>query len=137
MVEIAVSLLELPNKEYIFQRRTSDAPTSPGLLGLFGGHRESSDGTVLEAVQRELGEETSLNLTKDDFLYITAERETSPSGEGGRQYHLFLAKVSDVDFEIFEGAGKEVYSLDEAITRSDIASGARLLIEKVIREELV
>lgn len=61
--KLALILLELRGKELlIFQRRDADAPTSPSLLGLFGGHMEPDEKDPLEAAYRELDEETSLGL---------------------------------------------------------------------------
>lgn len=55
---------------YILQRRADNAAKgAAGLIGAFGGKIETGESPV-EAVCRELSEETSLRPTTDDFDYL-------------------------------------------------------------------
>jgi len=55
---------------YILQQRSSDPRKgASGLIGAFGGQIENGE-TALEAVCRELREETSLKLSTEDFTYL-------------------------------------------------------------------
>ncbi len=131
MAEIAVALLETNHKKYVFQRRTDDAPTHPGLISFFGGHVEPGEGK-LEATVRELNEETSLGLTKDDLKFLF----TLKVKESGNLVHTYYAKAGNGSFEIYEGKGKEVYSLEELVNRDDVTPGTMVAIRKIIKEGL-
>lgn len=136
MIEIAVALLKTKDGKYVFQRRTKDAPVSAGLLSFFGGHMEVGE-EAREAVTRELNEETSLGLGKDDFKHLKTETFINPELKKHIKFSLFVAKIKDDKFDIFEGDGKEVCEIENFLKRDDIALGTRFMLEKIKQEGLI
>ena len=111
--------------DYVFQRRTDDAPTDAGLLGLFGGSIET-DETPLEAAFRELKEETSLDVSVEDLqLVIDADM---PTLKGPIHAHVFTVSIRETTLEVYEGTGFEVLSKDAFLKRVDTSKGARHLL---------
>lgn len=130
MTEIAVALLKTKDRKYVFQRRTKDAPTSPGKLGFFGGHMEPGEDKLTAAV-RELNEETSLNLTKKDLKFVVTEADDQLA------VHLFEVEVGNTDFEVFEGDGKEMYSIKDVMKRKDLSKATSSVLKKIIEEGII
>jgi 8-oxo-dGTP pyrophosphatase MutT (NUDIX family) len=128
--EIAVAILVLPDGRYVLQRRTYDAPIAPGLLGLFGGHIEAGE-TPLEAICRELAEETSLDISS---LSLSRKRKilVPASANFGRDriFHIFEANIASDNFKVFEGVGAESYSKDELLSRDDVSETVQRTIKK-------
>ena len=61
---------------WLLNVRADDASYAPGTIGLIGGHVEQSDGPerVLEStVQREVAEETGIDLNGIPLLYLDSE----------------------------------------------------------------
>jgi 8-oxo-dGTP pyrophosphatase MutT (NUDIX family) len=115
----------------VFQRRDHNTDVYPGLLTFFGGRIDGGE-SPREACIRELSEETSLrevNLTEFEPLLLDVPF-TLPNSRVV-QVHLFSAKIHDADFSTFEGAGAEVFTIDEVLIRSDVAEVARLLLQRV------
>ncbi|HET9850330.1 MAG TPA: NUDIX hydrolase [Candidatus Saccharimonadales bacterium] len=123
MVSIAVIFLRLPDGRFIFQRRGKTAPTSPGLLGLFGGHIEEME-SADEAVRRELSEETSLQADKISIQKLADKLIQYDDGQE-RHFFYYLADIENPGFKVYEGEGKEVYSLKAALKRSDLTISTR------------
>lgn len=136
MTKLAIALLQLPNGEFMFQRRTDDAPTSPGLLGCFGGHIEPQE-TPQEAVVRELGEETDLELEDKDFKLLLESDVPGRGEEIETHSYVFLAHVATAEFKVFEGKWSEAHSLDQLLSRGDVAHTTRYLLECIIEKELI
>ena len=68
-VEVSIGFIRRDGT-YLMQRRpNSKTVGAAGLIGLFGGTIEQGE-TPIEAVCRELGEETSLELSPEDFSYL-------------------------------------------------------------------
>lgn len=125
-------MLRLPDGRVVMQRRDGKAPTSPNMLGFFGGHMEA-DETPSIAVKRELKEETSLPVGDLQFEHeITAEVPSpdSPSVIGTR-VHLFSTHISSADFAVYEGSGAETHELASLLERNDVAPTARYLLENI------
>jgi 8-oxo-dGTP pyrophosphatase MutT (NUDIX family) len=128
--EIAVAILVLPDGRYVLQRRTYDAPIAPGLLGLFGGHIEAGE-TPLEAICRELAEETSLDisslsLSRKSKILVPA----STNFDRDRIFYIFEANIASDNFKVFEGVGAESYSKDELLSRDDVSETVQRTIKK-------
>jgi 8-oxo-dGTP pyrophosphatase MutT (NUDIX family) len=118
-------LLQLPDGRFVFQRRTKDAPISPGLLSLFGGHIEQGE-KPLHALRRELSEETSLDAGHIHVHHAGTYR----SREAGKGLmNLYVALIKTPEFKVLEGKGHETYSLREALGRDDIDPDARYVME--------
>ena len=119
--------LRLPDGRLIMQRRDAGAPTSPSLLGFFGGHIEKGE-DALTAAYRELHEETSLPDSLD-LLSITSLSIPSPHNDGSSQlFHLFQTNIMDETIRVYEGTGFEVYSIEELKARLDLTFTARHLL---------
>jgi 8-oxo-dGTP pyrophosphatase MutT (NUDIX family) len=135
MKHIAVTILILPDKQVVLQRRDFNTQVSPGLLGLFGGSVEGEE-SFFQAACRELKEETSLAV---DELNISSLGEIEiPSSQGKpepRMFHVFLANLESSNFEVYEGVGLEVFDLENVLDRIDLAPSARVILEKIRSDE--
>lgn len=131
MQKLTLILFRLPDGKVILQRRTKDAPYGAGLLGIFGGWVEKGE-TVDECLTREIKEETSLDVSDlpikpiNDFI-IPAGKDF----DRDRHFYLYEAKVSSLDFEVYEGDGAESYSFSEIKERDDLTASARYVFEHI------
>ena len=127
MIEIAGTLLFTPEGKVVLHRRDEKAPTSPNLLGLFGGHAEE-DETPEATARRELAEEISLDVTRltlqqiGKFLLIQDGQEV--------QFTTYRTIVPTTEFEVYEGVGAEIYSIEEALARQDLTRSTRITITR-------
>jgi 8-oxo-dGTP pyrophosphatase MutT (NUDIX family) len=101
------------------------------MLGFFGGHLDPEEARD-HAIVRELGEETSLDVSALGLRFI--KRLLLPvglhvPGEEAVAY-IYGATVPDTNFYVFEGVGSEVYSIPEALKRSDLAATVRYILEQ-------
>ncbi len=132
MVEVSVIWLVLPSGDVVLQRRDKKTNVSPGLLGLFGGHIEAGE-TPEEAIKRELSEETSLDVSSLTIDYITNTELPHPNNPTTRRKIYFYKTTIDSDnFNVFEGAGSETYSIAELKRRKDIASSAEYFLANLL-----
>lgn len=113
MADKSVVIFTLPDGRVVFQRRTQDAPTNPGKLGLFGGHIEWGE-SPMQALIREICEETGIVSTASDIKFMT-----KLGSEGGYVF-VFKAAILNADFPVYEGDGAEVYTVAEALARDDL-----------------
>jgi 8-oxo-dGTP pyrophosphatase MutT (NUDIX family) len=125
MTQTSAAVLILDNHKLVFQRRDSLAPAAPNLLGLFGGHFEDSE-TPEQALQRELQEETSLDLKKLDFKYLFFVDYPDKV-----RTHVFVTHITSEHFKVFEGSGEEVYSFDDVLKRKDLEPDTRVILERI------
>jgi 8-oxo-dGTP pyrophosphatase MutT (NUDIX family) len=132
MKQLAVTILVLPDGKFVFQRRGSKAPVAPNELGLFGGNLENGE-TPIEAVRRELGEETSLPVEKLAFTQL-ANFEIQDGSAETRRFYVFRTPIDTSDFDVFEGERAEIYSRSEALARSDLTVTTRKVIKELIEE---
>lgn len=121
---LIIPRIENTNK-LVFQRRDGKAPTDPNLLGLFGGSIEANE-TPMDAALRELTEETSLRVSRDDL--VLAGDADMPTAKGPAHAHVYVVAVQDANFEVYEGGGLEVFTKDEILARDDLAPAARHLL---------
>ncbi len=129
MLEIASVALVLPDGRLVFQRRDGNTKVSPNKVGFFGGKIEQGE-TPLEAIVREIGEETSLSVTPEQFTKVA----TYESSE--KRYHMFKMDIKDVDFEVYEGIGFEVYTLEQIMKRTDTTHALQIAKEKQLLTSL-
>lgn len=128
--QFTIVLFQLPDGRYVLQRRTKDAPYAPGRLGIFGGRVEEGE-TPNECIKRELKEETNLDIAaielrqKTEFIIPSSEDFDRP-----RYFFLYEAKLSNLDFEVYEGDGAEAYALEELRQRDDLVYPAQYVIGK-------
>jgi 8-oxo-dGTP pyrophosphatase MutT (NUDIX family) len=135
MRHVSLILLTLPDGRLVFQRRGKDAPRSPDMLGLFGGHIDKGE-TADAAMARELSEETSLKL--DDYKWgFVQDFVFHPSQQTEATFHLYWAEIPNADFEVdmAEAQGAEVYTNKEALARTDIAEAVRYALENILKEK--
>jgi len=125
-------ILQLPDEKIIFQRRDDKAPISPNTLAFFGGGIESGE-KPRDAAIRELAEETSLELEGLEFHYITMYTYNDLAADIGKKFYLFRTNIPHADFKVYEGKGAEVYSLQEALEREDIAPAAKHVLHNILR----
>jgi 8-oxo-dGTP pyrophosphatase MutT (NUDIX family) len=117
-------LLRLPDGRLVFQRRTKDAPVSPLMLSLFGGHIESHE-KALHALRREVSEETSLDIKHLHVRHMGTYRQKDADG----LMNLYVVDIKSPEFQVYEGLRQESYRLDEALTRDDLHPNTRYILE--------
>lgn len=128
---IVVALLILPDKRLILQRRSTDAPVAPGMLGFFGGHIEDNESPD-EAIVRELAEEISLPVALDSMKRRGSYLLPEPISMGSTiTFHVYEAVVPTMEFDIFEGEAAEAYAAEEVMQRNDVSRSTQYVIEKV------
>jgi len=91
-VSIANVLLVRPECEIAFELH--DRQDGRGLkLSLFGGRVDPGDASPLDAIVREIGEETNLSVQPDELICITRLRVPATVSRRGDtlDYHLFGA----------------------------------------------
>jgi 8-oxo-dGTP pyrophosphatase MutT (NUDIX family) len=81
--EIACAIIIDTHRRFLLQQR-DDIPgiLCPGLVGLFGGHREDGE-TFLQCAVREVREEISYFVKPDRFEYLASYSGVDPDAEGG------------------------------------------------------
>jgi 8-oxo-dGTP pyrophosphatase MutT (NUDIX family) len=97
------------------------------LLSAFGGQIEEGESPEAAAL-RELQEETSIRYPVLILPIGVMERDSTV-------YHMFQATIRDDDFEVYEGAGKEVHSVTAALALTDLAEPARFALTRHARED--
>ena len=132
MVDLAVVLFRLAGtSKVIMQRRKKDKPIAPGLLGCFGGRVEVGE-TPLEAIRREIQEETSLDVSQLTLRQlIEAEIPNATEVTGGIRAYVFEATLPEANFEDYEGDGLEVYEFSKLVKRSDLAPSSKWLFSQL------
>jgi len=133
MVRIAVVILKLPDGKVVFQRRDQGARISSGLLGYFGGQIEP-DEIPDDAIKRELGEETSLDISKLSMRFLgsfelSAQQTRAPED---RTFFLYETFIPDLNFKVREGERAEAYTKAEALSRGDLTVSAQYIIKNFV-----
>ena len=129
---VKIALL-LGSDTVVLQHRDKDAPTNPGMYTFFGGSIENGeDGRT--AAARELREETSL-VFDDDALRVIAAYPR----EGGGVMSVFTLLLSSDEFDVYEGAGKFVMSLQNVLANPLVTEGTKIAARHIIetRKEIV
>jgi 8-oxo-dGTP diphosphatase len=121
---IAVVLLVDPHGRMLMQHRSDDAPISPSLWGLPGGHVEEGE-EPLAAAHRELLEETGLTVSRLDLWWRGVKPGNSRRVEVWA-YHGVTAASQD-DVVLGEGQAMVFLPPAEALAR-DLATTARLVV---------
>jgi 8-oxo-dGTP pyrophosphatase MutT (NUDIX family) len=120
-MSVTVALLfKYTDGEYLFQRRTDDAPRCPDLLSFFGGHADPGE-DLLQALAREAGEEVSIPFSDMEPQYIGAVFTSNDEPlEEDHTTHVYVVPISSLEFKVYEGKAAEKYSLEEVMKRTDI-----------------
>jgi 8-oxo-dGTP diphosphatase len=96
--EVAGALVIDTRGRFLLQQRDNvPGILFPGMIGLFGGHREG-DETFLECVVREIHEELSFLIPPERFQHLASYRGTDPYSAGGTLWRE-LYVTSDVPVE--------------------------------------
>jgi 8-oxo-dGTP diphosphatase len=81
---------------FLFQQRDNNPEILyPGMIGLFGGHREGSE-TFLECVVREIYEEISYFVPSERFAHLVSYEGPDPR-DGTFHSEIFVATNIPVD----------------------------------------
>lgn len=130
MSEVVGALLVSLDEEVVLQRRDGNTAYCPHMLGLFGGSVEAGENPY-QAMYRELSEESSLDLSQIR-LGLAVEQDFCKS-----KFYLFRIIIPTIDFEVNEGAGAEIYLVQEALTRSDTTQSARFMLRREIERDSI
>lgn len=126
-VKVTGILPILPDGRVVLQRRDYQADVSKGLLALFDGHILDKE-DPLEGAKRELAEETSLDIGQVALRHIATFTQLPSQFENTQKparLDLFFAGVPSDEFSVFEGIGKEVMTVKEALKREDLTISLR------------
>jgi 8-oxo-dGTP diphosphatase len=104
--EIACAIIIDTHRRFLLQQR-DDIPgiLCPGMVGVFGGHREGGE-TFLQCVVREVHEEISYFVKPDRFEHLASYSGLDPDAAGGTLHGEFFV-VRDIPADallITEGA---------------------------------
>jgi 8-oxo-dGTP diphosphatase len=91
--EIACAIIIGTCRRFLFQQR-EDVPgiLCPGMVGLFGGHREGNE-TFLQCVVREVHEEISYFVAPESFEHLVSYSGVDADAEGGTlRGEFFIAR---------------------------------------------
>jgi len=102
----------------------------PGMVGLFGGHREGNE-TFLECVVREVHEEISYFVLPEQFEYLAERHGVDPDVEGGIIHgQVFVARDIPSDkLMITEGSLLIVRPDELSRIEPNLAPSARLALK--------
>ncbi len=102
--------------ENVYLQRRDTVPGLPysGELAIFGGHVDDGE-EFIDAAVRELGEETDLGIREADLTRLDEYHlpPDTPEGIPERHYAVYMHELSETDFEVYEGVGYEVYSIEQ------------------------
>lgn len=130
---VAISL-NLPDGKHVFQRRCDNAPHSRGMLAMVGGGVEDDDFCSYWAADREFDEEVvhdSIPLEYVGYTFYISEVLDPPIA----RIHIYKGEVSHLP-ELKEGNGAEVFELDEALERDDVATSTGYLLRRMQQGKL-
>ena len=118
----------------LLQRRTDDAPRAAGMLGLFGGGRESAeclDETLLRELQEELGW-----APEADALHLLGLVELDQMGATSLSARFFARLPQGTPLTCMEGAIEE-HSCRTALECPSLTLCARWTIEAALHKGLI
>ncbi len=117
------------------QRRDHKAPNDPNVLGVFGGLIESGEEPA-EAIRREIAEETSLDIAKLKIQYMfDVQIPVSATNPEIGVDSVFKCQLDSLNFEVKEGLGVEVHTLEELINKTDIQPATKIILKKLHEEK--
>lgn len=126
------------NNKYLLQRRTGDPNEGTvDLLGTFGGKIEEDESSV-DAICRELAEETTLNVLPERMNYIGVVDVTSILHSERVSVSLAtfeLTLTKDEAIEATEGELVELLPLEVENLLSKMTNGTRAVFEQLVDKE--
>lgn len=124
-LRVSIGIIE-QGGEYFLQRRGNNPVIgAAGLIGAFGGKIEPNEKPI-EAVCREIAEETSLTPEMDDFIYlgnveVISDIRNLPIKIDAHVYQLTI----DLDLEVIAREGEVVrLTAIEVLERSELLTPA-------------
>ena len=119
---------------FLFQQRDNYPEILyPGMIGLFGGHREGNE-TFLECVVREIYEEISYFLPSERFAHLTSYTGAHPLG-GTIHGEIYVANNIRVDqLLITEGTLLSVKPEDVATIDVRFSPSARFAVNAFLND---
>lgn len=104
VTKIAGAILVERDGTLLLQRRDDNPMISyPNRISIFGGHVEQGE-AFLDAVQREIHEETGLNLPPERFLPLVQINNSYPTGLTLLGAFYVIMGIDQADLKITEGA---------------------------------
>ena len=125
-------LIDVDGRFLLQQRDDKSEILYPGMIGLFGGHREGGE-TFLQCVTREVREETGLLLPPNRFVHFVSYNGADPLG-GTVHTETFIARDVPTDrLEVTEGSLLLVRPEDVGTVAAKLSPVARFAMN-VFRE---
>jgi 8-oxo-dGTP diphosphatase len=120
---------------FLFQQRDNNPEILyPGMIGLFGGHREGNE-TFLECVVREIYEEISYFLPSERFAHLIRYTGAHPLG-GTIHGEIYVANNVPVDkLLITEGSLLPVKPEDLATIDARFSPSARFAVNVFLNDQ--
>jgi len=120
---------------FLFQQRDYNPEILyPGMIGLFGGHREGSE-TFLECVVREVYEEISYFVPSERFAHLVSYEGTDPRG-GTIRAEIFVTNNLPPDrLVITEGTLLTISLEDFATVESRFSPSARFAVNAFLNDQ--
>jgi 8-oxo-dGTP diphosphatase len=127
--------LEVVTGRFLFQQRDNNPEILyPGMIGLFGGHREGNE-TFLECVVREIYEEISYFLPSERFAHLIRYTGAHPLG-GAFHCEIYIANNIPVDkLLITEGSLLPVKPEDLATLDARFSPSARFAVNAFLNDQ--
>lgn len=120
-----ISFMVITEGKLLVERRSLNARTDPGVIAIPGGHVIEGE-TLVEAVQRELREETGLNC--DSFTLITTKKNSTPLED--QLVHYFLCNNCVGELVCKEADELFWMHLDDELINYEIGKEAILELRK-------
>lgn len=123
-------LIDTAGRLLLQQRDDIPGILYPGMVGLFGGHREGNE-TFLECVVREVHEEVSYLVPPEQFEYLAERLGVDPDVEGGIIHgQVFVARdIPSERLVITEGSLLIVRPDELRRIEPNLAPSARLALK--------
>lgn len=101
---VVLALLVRVDGGIILQQRDNNPDiVNPGQISAFGGSIEEGEDPI-DAISREISEETNLNVSKDRYIFFKKYQKTELAhGEEKEVYSFIVKGVDDKNLEIYEG----------------------------------
>ncbi len=135
MRELSISLGMIEQSgEYLLQLRDgAPAIGAANLIGCFGGKIEAGE-TPVEAMCRELGEETTVQLNPADMKKLgKVEVESDYQFKSVRiTAHIFAAILGNTEVEAKEGQLVRMTKEEAAVRLAEMTPGTRAAFEKFV-----
>jgi 8-oxo-dGTP pyrophosphatase MutT (NUDIX family) len=117
VIRIAVCLLVDARGFVLLQERDSEAPRSPDVWGMVGGHVKDGE-SFDEAVYREVAEETGLDLVPGSLSVWRDEVFSYRDPAEDFHFHVYVGHSAATDADIVVGEGRQIVFVDPAEVES-------------------